>query len=273
MRLAITEERFPVRLASRPALAAPWTCQVPTKRRRFVPRSYAEIIAEQLDAAGAQAPLVGRGLRRDAWIDIRRRARACHEEALKASKGDRRAQGRWSPPRYCNDDLELRHYEPGSIVSKGVLGFLKIARRDSSTSPSIKIPPTSWSSFRTNRPLPPASRSSKRGDGANAGARRRSRRQRRAARVEGYSPRERKEVQADIFAGEFLCPADWLRNEYVQQRSVARTRSAKDLGLPLHIVMNQAIRALLLPPIGPAQPPAEAQTHLLDASRDGGDVA
>ena len=38
-----------------------------------------------------------------------------------------------------------------------------------------------------------------------------------AGRVEGYSPRERKEVQADIFAGEFLCPADWLREEYVNR--------------------------------------------------------
>src|SRR5215471_2968466 len=36
-----------------------------------------------------------------------------------------------------------------------------------------------------------------------------------AGKVEGYSPRERKEVQADVFAGEFLCPSDWLREEYV----------------------------------------------------------
>ena len=35
------------------------------------------------------------------------------------------------------------------------------------------------------------------------------------AKVDGYSPRERKEVQADVFAGEFLCPADWLREQIV----------------------------------------------------------
>ncbi len=66
--------------------------------------------------------------------------------------------------------------------------------------------------------------------------------------VEGYSPRERKELQADIFAGEFLCPADWLRTEIVD-RARRPSEVAEELGLPYGLVLNQAIRALLLPPL------------------------
>jgi superfamily I DNA/RNA helicase len=74
-------------------------------------------------------------------------------------------------------------------------------------------------------------------------------------RVVAYSPRERREVQADVFAQEFLVPADWLRERLVVER-LRLSKVAEDLGLPVDFVMMQAIRALLLPPLRP--PPATA---------------
>ena len=59
----------------------------------------------------------------DPWIDIRRKARECHKAALADSGGDRRARALVDAALKI-DDLEIRYYEPGSIVSPGVLGFL-----------------------------------------------------------------------------------------------------------------------------------------------------
>ncbi|MEW6449200.1 MAG: UvrD-helicase domain-containing protein [Pseudomonadota bacterium] len=87
-----------------------------------------------------------------------------------------------------------------------------------------------------------------------------------AGKVEGYSPRERKEVQADIFAGEFLCPSDWLRDQFVSHGK-RPSDIAKDLGLPAHLVLNQMIRALLLPPLTPAPPAAAGHRVELDESQ------
>jgi DNA helicase-2/ATP-dependent DNA helicase PcrA len=201
----------------------------------------------------------------DAWIDIRRKARACREEALKASKGDPRAEALVAAA-LCNDDLELRHYEPGSIVSKGVLGFLNRASRlvnvakHQDPAEELVVIAHEIGHYRLHRD--PQNEVTVRphglgGDPIDSGA----------GRVEGYSPRERKEVQADIFAGEFLCPADWLRDEYIS-RNHRPHEIAKELGLPPHLVMNQTIRALLLPPIGPAERPAIAAAHALDASQE-----
>jgi superfamily I DNA/RNA helicase len=87
-----------------------------------------------------------------------------------------------------------------------------------------------------------------------------------AGKVEGYSPRERKEVQADVFAGEFLCPSDSLREEYVYQGKRPR-EIASDLGLPPDLVLNQTIRALLLPPLRPPLPPRAGSDGELDDSQ------
>src|SRR5262249_5052948 len=86
-----------------------------------------------------------------------------------------------------------------------------------------------------------------------------------AGTIEGYSPHERKEVQADIFAGELLCPGDWLREEFVTKNRRPKA-IAKDLGLPVSLVMNQMVRAVLLPPVGPARAVEPAVMHDLDAS-------
>lgn len=201
----------------------------------------------------------------DAWIDIRRKARTCHHEALKTSNGDRRAD-KLVAAALLNDDLELRYYEPGSIVSAGVLGSLNRAARlvsvakNQDPAEELVVISHEIGHYRLHRD--PHNEVTVRphglgGDPIDSGA----------GRVEGYSPHERKEIQADIFAGEFLCPADWLRDEYISRNRRPR-EIAKELGLPLHLVINQMIRALLLPPIGPPEPPAAAATHVLDASQE-----
>lgn len=67
-------------------------------------------------------------------------------------------------------------------------------------------------------------------------------------RVVAYSPRERRETQADVFAQEFLLPADLLRQRLVRDRQTP-SQIAGEVGLPLPFVTMQAIRALLLPPL------------------------
>ena len=63
-----------------------------------------------------------------------------------------------------------------------------------------------------------------------------------------------------------MCPADWLRDEYVVHgRRPADV--ATELGLPESLVMNQVIRALLLPPLRDAPPRPPAPVHDLDPSQ------
>ncbi|MCJ2102373.1 UvrD-helicase domain-containing protein [Methylobacterium sp. E-046] len=71
-----------------------------------------------------------------------------------------------------------------------------------------------------------------------------------ADRVVAYSPRQRMEVQADIFAQEFLLPSELLHEMMVAQRKRPEDIAA-ELGLPVDFVRMQAIRALLLPPLAP----------------------
>jgi|GEM_PF-5224661 len=64
----------------------------------------------------------------DTWIDIRRKARELHEQSLAKAQGDRRAKNLIAAALEI-DDLEVEHYEPGSIVDSSVLGFLERASR------------------------------------------------------------------------------------------------------------------------------------------------
>jgi DNA helicase-2/ATP-dependent DNA helicase PcrA len=190
----------------------------------------------------------------DAWIDIRRKAQACHDGALVTSKGNRRAQALVDAALH-NHDLEIRDYEAGSIVSEGVLGFLdrrarlvNVAKHQDPADRAVVIA-HEIGHFELHRdPLNEVTVSTSLlgGDSIDSGA----------GRVEGYSPRERKEVQADVFAGEFLCPSNWLRLQFVNDGKRPSDVVA-ELGLPLGLVMNQTIRALLLPPLRPldAKPP------------------
>jgi ATP-dependent DNA helicase UvrD/PcrA len=199
----------------------------------------------------------------DAWRDIRLKARECHRQALSKSK-DRKAC-KLIPAALEPDDLQIDHYAPGSVVSKGVFGFLDRESKiinvagDQSAEDEAVVIAHELGHFKLHRDprnevtaLAPGLG----GDPIDSGA----------GRVEGYSPRERKEIQADVFAGEFLCPSDWLREELVGKGRKPRD-VAKEIGLPPGLVMNQAIRALLLPPL--QAPPASdpAPPYALDASQ------
>jgi len=60
----------------------------------------------------------------DAWIDIRRKARLCHEKALAATNGDRRAASIIAAA-LENDSLEVRPVD----FEEGILGSLDRSSR------------------------------------------------------------------------------------------------------------------------------------------------
>jgi DNA helicase-2/ATP-dependent DNA helicase PcrA len=196
----------------------------------------------------------------DAWADIRRKARACHQKALATAKGDRRASSIIAAA-LENDSLETRPYSFGP----GTLGSLDRSARLVNVAKNLNpveervVIGHEIGHFHLHRDpqnevtaRPP----SLGGDPVDSGA----------GRVEGYSPRERKEVQDDIFAGELLCPSDWLREEFLV-RGKRPAQIAADLELPPSLVMNQMIRALLLPPLREATPAPPGVDHELDDSQ------
>lgn len=182
----------------------------------------------------------------DKWTDIRRKARACHVKALEKSGGDRRAPAILKAA-LENDDLELRHYGPGTVFSEGVLGTLdrdaclvNVAICDDKRIEHVVIAHEIGHYHLHHDPTNEVSAQpiGLGGDPIEGGS----------SKVEGYSPREQKEVQADIFAGELLCPSDWLLGEYRDHKR-RPSAIAHALQVPESLVVNQMIRALLLPPI------------------------
>lgn len=196
----------------------------------------------------------------DAWIDIRRKARACHAKAIAASGGDRRA-GKIIEAALKADRLEVETYEfaPGTLGSLNrafrlVRVQINLKPEDEHVVIAHEIGHFHLHHDAHNEVVARPDRLG--GDPVDSGA----------GKVEGYSPNERKEVQADIFAGELLCPGDWLREEFVAKKR--RPQSiAEELGLPLSLVMNQLVRAVLLPPISAAPEVAPAVMHELDESQ------
>ncbi len=200
----------------------------------------------------------------DTWIDIRRKARECHAQALSKTNGDRRASALIAAA-LSIDDLEVEHYAPGSIVDTSVLGFLERASKlinivqNLDAKDEAVVTAHEIGHFKLHHdPRNEVTVTSHLlgGDPIESGA----------AKVEGYSAHERKEVQADVFAGEFLCPSDWLRQEYVD-RGRRPAEIATELGLPVNLVMNQMIRALLLPPLRPAPAVESGPAVVLDESQ------
>ncbi len=182
----------------------------------------------------------------DDWIDIRQKARELHAIAIAHPKGNHTAKGLIDAC-LAIDDLELVRYAPGSIVSESVLGFfernaklIRVARNQTDEDEAVVIAHEIGHFKLHHDPINEVTVASHLlgGDTIESGA----------GKVEGYSSRERKEVQADVFAGEFLCPSDWLRGEYIE-RGRRHKEIAKELGIPENLVMNQLIRALLLPPL------------------------
>ena len=83
-------------------------------------------------------------------------------------------------------------------------------------------------------------------------------------RVEDYGRRERRELQANVFAREFLLPRA-LATRLHMDDGLSATAISKRVGLPLVLVRQQLFDALLLPP---ARPKAETQTRALTFCRD-----
>ena len=66
-------------------------------------------------------------------------------------------------------------------------------------------------------------------------------------RVEDYGAHERRELQANVFAREFLFPRNLARRLFVDERRAA-SAIAKDLDLPASLVRQQILDVVLLPP-------------------------
>ena len=201
----------------------------------------------------------------DAWNQIRLVARRCHADAL-AESGDIRDGRALNDAILRLNDLELRHFPPNSKASDGVFGFLdrpaqivNIAEGLPEDEETVVIAHELGHFFLHKDPRNEVSQIDPGlgGDTVDSGA----------GVVHGYSPREQKEVQADIFAGEFLCPSDWLKAELLADQRPSEI--AKRLNLPVNLVMNQAIRALLLPELmeSPAASNGKESAFALDPSQ------
>ena len=87
-------------------------------------------------------------------------------------------------------------------------------------------------------------------------------------RVEDYGARERRELQADVFAREFLLPRALAERLHVCD-GLPATAIAERTGLPLVLVRQQLFDALLLPSPPPQTPrPISAGTPRPDSSQD-----
>lgn len=200
----------------------------------------------------------------DAWRDIRLAARALHEKSLKASSGDRRASALLSHA-LAGHDLVVRYFAPGERASEGVLGFLDRpafivhlatgqTKEDEAVVTAHEI--GHFELHRDARSDVTMIAPGLGGDKTDGGV----------AAAQGYSPKERKEIQADVFAGEFLCPSDWLRSQLLAgKRDIADI--ARELGLPIALVMNQAVRSLMLPPLRAREEDPPTPKYELDESQ------
>ncbi|CAB3695961.1 ATP-dependent DNA helicase Rep [Paraburkholderia phenoliruptrix] len=87
-------------------------------------------------------------------------------------------------------------------------------------------------------------------------------------RVEDYGARERRELQANVFAREFVLPQRLAAEMHCRQDLTA-TDIAERTGLPLALVRQQLFDALLLPPASPSvAAPVSNYTPRPDPSQD-----
>jgi superfamily I DNA/RNA helicase len=86
-------------------------------------------------------------------------------------------------------------------------------------------------------------------------------------RVVDYGRRQRREVQMDLFAREFLLPRPVVRALHLEEGLTASKIAAR-LGAPFEVVAQQLLDALLLPPI-PLEVEAEGQERLLNPLQTG----
>jgi DNA helicase-2/ATP-dependent DNA helicase PcrA len=200
----------------------------------------------------------------DTWIEIRRKARQLHTKALTATQGDRRAKALIDAALQILD-LEKSYYAPGTRFGEEVFGSLErdaqIVNVASGQNPEEEQVVIAHEIGHYELHTDPShevtiSYAGLGGDPVEGAA----------GKVEGYSPRQRQEVQADVFAGEFLCPADWAREQYIFH-GYRPTQIANELKLPARLILNQVIRALLLPPLSEPTEQVPGAKIELDASQ------
>lgn len=80
-------------------------------------------------------------------------------------------------------------------------------------------------------------------------------------RVEDYGARERRELQANVFAREFLLPRALAAQFHIND-SLSATLISQRTGLPLALVRQQLFDALLLPTVPPQIETAPGSTHV-----------
>lgn len=85
-------------------------------------------------------------------------------------------------------------------------------------------------------------------------------------RVEGYSPHERLECEANVFAREFLLPCDVLRRRFVDDGLNAQ-QIANEIGVSIEMVIHQLARALLTPSGNPENRKTASGSLTLDESQ------
>ena len=85
-------------------------------------------------------------------------------------------------------------------------------------------------------------------------------------RVEDYGVRERRELQANVFAREFLLPRPSARERHLSGQTASDIASRLDL--PKDLVRQQLLDALLLPTAPPEQEPVVVHTPSDDPSQD-----
>jgi DNA helicase-2/ATP-dependent DNA helicase PcrA len=85
-------------------------------------------------------------------------------------------------------------------------------------------------------------------------------------RVEDYGAKERRELQANVFAREFLLPRPRARAKHLAGEGAALI--ANSLGLPKDLVRQQLLDALLLPPSPPETTTAPEPSPRNDPSQD-----
>ena len=193
----------------------------------------------------------------DPWAEVRLRARACHADALTEAGGDRSAVAIVTTAARLRD-IEIVPFEPGTRFDHGILGVYE------RVGPMISVD-ASLREGRREIVIAHEIGHHELGDDAVAEVTSVDAAPGVAARIVGYTHRERREMAADVFAVEFLCPADWLRVELVD-RGRRPSEVARELGLPSHVVAKQGVRAVCLPPLRAAAP-RSSDRHPLDPAQ------
>lgn len=78
------------------------------------------------------------------------------------------------------------------------------------------------------------------------------------ARIAAYGPRERRELQANVYAREFLLPRNLAREMFLEERLGAGEIAAR-LGLPIAVVRRQLLDAILLQDVAATVEPPETR--------------